>query len=210
MKTVMMSKLFKITALALFVMQITFLAITEKWDGLGTIRHFQYFTVQSNVMVILYLFLHDTKIFSLLRNMILGMIFLTFFIFWSVIFPFELLNYNMGILDIISEMIVHLINPALMVIYWHRSAKRYVCPKWTIALLPIYGVVYMIATQIIADNLTGFIPYIFIDIRQLGLVIFTAFFFTLLISFTVTSYVIWSINRKLYVKYDGQDKYLSR
>lgn len=205
-----MSLLFRFVALALFTMHLYTIVSKENWTGIDTIKYFQYFTVQSNVLVILYLFLYKTRLFMYLRNMILGMILITFAIYWSVIFPFELMTSDVDFKHVINEATVHLINPVLMLVFWHKCAKRYICPKWTIWLLPTYGVVYMIANQIMAMNVTGFIPYLFIDLDKLGMLLFSVFFTLLLVGFGCTSYIIWSRNVKIANKNGELHNYLLR
>lgn len=164
-------------------------SITSKLET--TVRFFSFFTILTNILVALFFTLQVFKILKLLndRREAQGLSPITVYITVVGLVYQILLRHTWsptGIQMIVDETL-HSVIPVLTIIYWYlyesKSKLHYnQIPRWM--LFPLTYLIYIL----VRGNYSGFYPYPFVNVTNLGLqnVLINATF--LLVGFTAISF----------------------
>ena len=135
--------------------------------GETIIRFFSYFTILTNTIVALYFTLDAFKPRRFRAGVLTA---ITVYIFIVGIVYQVMLRHvwqPVGIQKLVDELL-HTVNPVLTILFWirfeaHQEVRNKQIPYWL-----VYPVFYFIYT-FVRGAITGFYPYPFIDVTQLGL-----------------------------------------
>ena len=178
--------------LALGILTITALF----WD-----LKFQFFTVQSNALVGIWLLLsaifgNSEKVQNSLTGFVRGgitvYICITCLVYAIVLNPGGGFNW--------PSIVEHYITPILFVIDWYLTETKSKQYQWKYAVWWIvYPIGYMGVT-LIRGYITNFYPYFFMDLPVLGFMGFLKWFCILISLFLFIGLILVAINRKIYSK----------
>jgi len=164
-----------ITILAVFavVMQLD-LMLANRITTLteSVIRFFSYFTILTNTLVAFY-FSYLTFIGLKYKKLPhkLGLITaITIYItIVGLVYQFVLRHTwsPTGMQQVVDE-ILHSVNPLLVIVYWYLNCKKEILSFRQIGKWLIYPLVYIIFI-LIRGHFSGFYPYPFLNVKQLGL-----------------------------------------
>lgn len=160
------------------------------------IRFFSFFTILTNTLAAVYFTGQIISIKQTNRPGVLSA--LTVYIFMVGIVYQVLLRHiwqPQGMQMIIDELL-HTINPLLVIFYWYKYEQRSLVFYSSIKTWLIYPVVYLVYV-IIRGGLSGFYPYPFINVTQLGLAKSLTNSLLLSICFIVFAMLFIAIGRRL-------------
>ncbi len=166
--------------------------------GETVIRFFSFFTILTNLLVAIYFTAKASGSHSRLLHTPGTLTAVTVYI-TVVGLTYQVLLRHVwsptGMQKIVDELL-HSIIPLLVILYWYlaenKKAVRYSqFPPWL-----IYPLIYLIYI-LIRGNMSGFYPYPFVSVTELGMqkVLINSFF--MLIFFTVLSFAFIGIGKKL-------------
>ncbi|WP_090024474.1 Pr6Pr family membrane protein [Chryseobacterium oleae] len=151
--------------------------------GETTIRFFSYFTILTNLLAALY-FTYQSLRNNLSKPENSGILsaLTVYILIVGLIYQILLRQtWNPTGMQRVADELLHSIIPVLVLIYWYlyedKKALNYrIIPKWA-----VYPVIYFIYI-LVRGGFSGFYPYPFIDVTQLGLmkVVMNAFWIVLL------------------------------
>lgn len=164
----------------------------SNFDSLGL---FKYFTLQSNLIVVVYFFLmyqlrlHETsKLFQHLLAMVTLCITLTFVMFALFLDPI----WDPKGFAFVSSMMLHYINPILVIVYFVRYAKEIEFHYTNIFVWIIYPLLYLVFATVYG-LITGEYFYPFIDFGSLGIIGFSLSILGMLWGYLLLSFLIVKI-----------------
>lgn len=132
---------------------------------IGTIyRYFVYFTIQTNIFVLLVLIFIKSKRVEKFIIPVTTLITVTMVVFWVAIQPF-IYTYQTPP-EVVANALTHALVPVMMLYVFKENRARARC-KSNFIIVNTYAFVYGIVTVSLM-LLTGFVPYVFFDYPKYG------------------------------------------
>lgn len=169
--------------------------LETKGSNFDSLVLFKYFTIQSNIIVVLYfsmlLWTKSHQKSMIFRNYI-GAVTLCITMTFSMFFLFLEPIWNPQGIHLISSTILHYINPFLVIVFFVISMKDYSFRYKDIAIWVIYPILYLIFV-LIFGAITGDYIYPFLNINELGILTFVLTILILLLGYLGLSFLIVKI-----------------
>lgn len=177
-------------SLTVFIIGVVNSVVTYQ---MNTFKYFSYFTVQTNLFVVLYFALYKTKIMNTLRTPIMLLITVTMLVYNILLRG--LMN-NPNTLAVVADNGLHVLVPLLMIIAWVITRKTSSESYLNIAIMSGYGMGYCIFALVLA-NVTDFgFPYFFLDYPKNGVGYVAIYVISLLAIFNILAFLVTYIEKK--------------
>jgi hypothetical protein len=153
-----------------------FLTYEDKTLGAALIRFFSYFTILTNIVVIIYFLAHTFRFnprHRFIAKLVSGLKFpeassaITVYIVIVGLVYQLILSKPLSGWVIVSDGILHAVIPIFFTIYWIVFTSNQRVNVATIPYWLIYPFIYFLYT-LVRGELTGLYPYPFIDVSELG------------------------------------------
>jgi hypothetical protein len=168
----------------------------------ATETYFSYFTILTNTLVAIYLTIQSVDSWRKNPDLIWNRpgVLTAITVYISVVglvYQIALRHlYNPTGLSKVGDELFHSIIPVLMVLYWYFYEKKKEVALKTLPLWLIYPFLYL-AYTLVHGSLTGFYPYPFVNVAELGMPTVLRNSMVLVVVFSLTSMLFIRLGKKI-------------